>query len=158
MTKEEIQDFTVRVTSANKTEMIVILYDIALTYIKDAVSCLDRENKPQFRIEIGRVRNAIKELMDSVDTSLDLGMRLLQLYIFCSGELTKGYIDYDKDPLYHVMSILKKLRDAYNEKTKLDTSGPVMKNVETVYEGFTYNKSSRMQSVTVADANRGILA
>lgn len=158
MTQENIQNFTFRVTKANKTEMIVILYDIAIVYIKDAIEALMRDDKVQYRIEIGRVRNTLHELMDSVDTSMELGMNFLNLYIFCGNELTKAFIDYDESYLYHVESIFARLAEAYREAAKKDMSGPVMENTENVYEGYTYNRSLTNETYAAGNNNRGILA
>lgn len=158
MTKENIQNFTFRVTKANKTEMIVILYDIAIVYINDAIDALKREDKCQFRLEISRIRDTIRELIESVDTSMELGMNLLNLYIFCGNELTKAFIDYDETYLYHVESIFKKLSDAYREASKKDLSGPVMENAEKVYEGYTYNRSLTNETYSASGNDRGILA
>lgn len=157
MTREKIQDFTLRVSNANKTEMIVILYDIAKTYIKDALEALDNDAKASFRVEVNRVRDTIGELICSVNTSTELGLNLLRLYIFCNGELTKAFMDYDKSPLYHVLSIINKLSEAYEELSKKDTSGPIMEHAEAVYQGFTYNRSLKQENVSGADANRGFL-
>ena len=40
MTKECRQQFTLRITQANKTELIVILYEMILTYLDDAERAL----------------------------------------------------------------------------------------------------------------------
>ena len=158
MTNDKIQNFTMRVSQANRTEMVTILYDIGQTYIEDAVNSLKNDNKTQFRVEVGRVRNTLKELMNSVDTSQQLGQNLLELYIFCSSELTKAFIYYSATELYHVGSIFKKLGDAYREAAKKDLSGPVMANAQKVYDGITYNRNLTMDSMQTADAKRGIYA
>lgn len=38
MTKEMKQIFTRRITQANRTQLVVILYDMILTYLKDAAT------------------------------------------------------------------------------------------------------------------------
>ena len=38
MTREMKQIFTRRITQANRTQLIVILYDMTLTYLKDAAA------------------------------------------------------------------------------------------------------------------------
>lgn len=38
MTKEMKQIFTRRITHANRTQLVVILYDMILTYLKDAAA------------------------------------------------------------------------------------------------------------------------
>ena len=42
MTDEKKQQFLLRISQANKTEMIVILYEMFLIYLKDAEEALDK--------------------------------------------------------------------------------------------------------------------
>ncbi len=158
MTKEKIQDFTIRVTTANKTEMIVILYDIAITYLQDAIDALSEGNNSEYRKELGRARNTLRELQNSVDTSIDLGMTLLKIYVYANKELTKAYMDYDEARIFHVMAMFIGLRDAYMEAGKVDKSGPVMDNVETICSGYTYNRYLMKETVSTGEYNRGLLA
>ena len=158
MTKEQIQAFTLRVSSANKTEMIVILYDIAITYLNDSVSAKESDNKSLFRAELNRAKSTVTELMNSVDTSTDLGLTLLKLYVYCNKELTKAYIDLDDAPARHIIQILSSLKSAYEEVSKKDNSGAVMKNVEIVYGNLTYNKNLMSEILTDRAQSRGFLA
>ncbi|MCR5309941.1 MAG: flagellar protein FliS [Lachnospiraceae bacterium] len=158
MNKDMIREFTMRVSSANKTEMVVILYDIAITYIGDAKKALAKGDKPTFRLEVGHIRNTVKELMDSVNTSTDIGLNLMRLYVFCNGELTRAFLDYSEEPLNHVYNTLSKLREGYAEVSRQDTSGPVMVNTERVYSGLTYNKKRLNEYMSSSEGNRGILA
>ncbi|MBO4679523.1 MAG: flagellar protein FliS [Lachnospiraceae bacterium] len=158
MTKEQIQAFTFRVSSANKTEMIVILYDIAITYLNDSVSAKENDNKTLFRAELNRTKSTVQELMNSVDTSTELGLTLLKLYVYCNRELTKAYLDFDDAPARHVISILSRLREAYEVVSKKDKSESVMKNVEIVYGNLTYNKNLMNEILTDRAQSRGYLA
>ncbi len=158
MTRDKIQEFTLRISGANKTAMIVILYDIALTYAEDAVKEAENGDRKAFRTEIERLRNTIRELMDSVNTSADMGMNILQLYIFCNRELTKAYLDCDREPVEHVVSILTKLREAYEEVSRHDTTGPIMENTEKIYSGLTYDRNKGLTDVSGRDQSRGYLA
>lgn len=72
MTNELIKDFTYRVTQANKTEMIAVLYDIGVVYLKDSLSSLEKGDKEGFRTELTRARNTVRELIASVNTSVEL--------------------------------------------------------------------------------------
>ena len=158
MTKETIQSFTYRITTANKTEMIAILYDIGRAYIKDASECLDASDKAGFRTNVNCVRNTVKELMASVNTSEELGRTFLSLYIFCNKQLTKAFLDYDKEALNVVDDMFKELGEVYHQISGLDKSKPVMNNAETVYSGLTYNRSLSPESMTSGSSNRGFLA
>lgn len=157
MTKEKINEFTLKISNANKTEMIAILYDIAITYINDAIKALDDKDFKGFRNEIDKARRTIRELMDSVDTSVDLGLSLLKLYVYAQRELTKAYLNYEEGPLLSVMSMFSRLEESYLVAGKKDFSGPVMEHTEAVYNGFTYNKNLMGESVIGNYSNRGFL-
>lgn len=157
MTTEKKQAFTYRISKANRTEMIAILYDMAAEYIENALSEIDN-NPMEFRLNLSRARDVLGELKASVNTQNELGMQLLELYIFYSKQLSKAYALYEKQPAEHVLKMLKSLSEAYAELAKNDTSGPVMGNTETVYSGLTYNKYLTADNVSDASGNRGYLA
>lgn len=157
MTKDRIQAFTRRIVNANKTEMIVILYDIGLYYIDEAVEFLKNDDKASFRNSIDKERAVLRELMGSVDPSNEIGKNILSLYIFAKKELTAAYINLNSEPLKAVENIFKGLRDAYDKISSLDTSGVIMQHTENVYAGLTYGRNSLKEQVAGTDLNRGYL-
>lgn len=90
MTKECKQQFTLRITQANKTELIVILYEMLLAYTQDAKISLQEGNTEAFRDNIRKADNCLTELTESLDLSYEIGRRLLSLYMFCKKELLKA--------------------------------------------------------------------
>lgn len=158
MTRQEIQDFTLRITHANSTQMIVILYDIILTYTKDCRKCLEDGDIKAFRIEITNLRNAFKELMDSVDTSIDLGLNLIKLYVFCTQQITKADTNSDPSYLENVEHVIAGLKESYNEIAPLDKSEAIMGNTEKVYAGLTYNPYGQSENMVENSTSRGYLA
>ena len=56
-------------------------------------------------------------------------------------------------------SIFQHLKDGYEGIVSQDDSNPVMENVQKIYAGLTYGKSSLYEiSVDVKDGKRGIYA
>lgn len=49
MTREMKQIFTRRITQANSTQLVVILYDMILTYLKDAADAYDIGCEEEFK-------------------------------------------------------------------------------------------------------------
>ncbi|MCQ2519864.1 MAG: flagellar protein FliS [Lachnospiraceae bacterium] len=158
MTKEKIQDFTLRISKANKTEMIAILYDMGIQYLSDALDALNAGEKEAFRVNVNRAKSVNKELMASVNVSKDLGLEFISLYVFCNKELTKAFLDYDSEIIERIIKVYTNLSEAYNTVSKNDTSGSVMGNSEKVYSGLTYNKSLLNNLVTDVSSSRGFLA
>ncbi len=157
MTKDRIQAFTRRIVNANKTEMIVILYDIGLYYIDEAGEFLKNGERISFRNSIDKERAVLRELMGSVNTSNEIGQNILSLYIFAKKELTKAYIQLDAEPLKAVKNIFSGLREAYDKISSLDTSEAIMQHTENVYAGLTYGRNSLKEQVAGTDLNRGYL-
>ena len=158
MTREHKQQFTLRITQANKTELIVILYEIVLGYMEDAEVALEADNITEFREALRKVRSCFGELIASLNLDYELAARLLSLYLYCNRELTKADVRKEKEPLMHIRSVISKLLEAYRELAGQDTSGPVMQNSQTVYAGLTYGKNSLSENLADQGANRGFRA
>lgn len=158
MTREHKQQFTLRITQANKTELIVILYEIVLGYMEDAEVALDAGNITEFREALRKVRSCFGELIASLNLDYELAARLLSLYLYCNRELIKADARKEKEPLMHIRSVVSKLLEAYRELAGQDTSGPVMQNSQTVYAGLTYGKNSLSENLADQGANRGFRA
>lgn len=157
MTQELKREFTLRISQANRTELTVIVYEMLLTYIEDALTAFQEEDKKEFRRCVSRARNCLKQLLSTLNFEYELAGNLMQLYIFANKELTLADIKYVKQPLETVRSIVTKLKDAYKEISKLDSSEPVMDNAQTVYAGLTYGKNSLNENLSGHTANRGFL-
>ena len=155
MTKELKQEYTLRITQANKTQLITILYDMTLLYLAEAKEALEEDRKKDFKMAIRKIQGCIGELVDSLHTEYDLAKQLFQLYRYIYRELAKANAHYSQENLDHVVFVIEKLRDAYAQIEGLDTSGPVMGNTQTIYAGLTYGRSDLNESIAGAESNRG---
>lgn len=150
------QQFTLRITQANKTELCVILYEMFITYTEDAMkNNADGETK-DFRVNIQRARGCLKELMGSLNFEYEPAPTLLKLYIYISKLLVNADIHNETEPLKEANKIMQKLHDAFATVSKEDTSGPVMGNTQTVYAGLTYGRNDLNVNLDGGN-NRGYL-
>lgn len=155
MTKELKQEFTLRITQANKTQLITILYEMVLLYLKEAEEALDVQDKRAYKDAIRKIRDCMNELMMSLHLEYDLARNLLQLYQFISRELVQASIHYEKENLQHIRNIIRQLHKAYKQIEGQDASGPVMGNTQTVYAGLTYSRNTLNESINDPAGNRG---
>ena len=155
MTTELKQEYTLRITQANKTQLITILYEMVLLYIDEAENALDAGNKMEFRSAIRKIRGCMDELMESLNFEYELAQNLLQLYIYVSRELVKASSHCEKENLEHVRLVIGQLHKAYEQIQNLDTSGPVMGNTQAVYAGLTYGRNTLTENIADPGANRG---
>ena len=155
MTKELKQEYTLRITQANKTQLITILYDITLTYLTEAKEALAGDQKEDFKTAIRKIQSCIGELVDSLDMEYDLARQMFQLYRYVYRELAKASVHYSQENLDHVGSVIEKLREAYAQIEGQDTSDPVMGNTQTVYAGLTYGRSELNENLASPEETRG---
>ena len=56
MTAEQIKEYTLKITRANKSELIVVIYDMAIDYVDDALRALENGDKNQYRKNVKQAR------------------------------------------------------------------------------------------------------
>lgn len=155
MTKELKQEYTLKITQANKTQLITILYEMILIYIEDAKSVYDKDDRMMFRESIRKARGCVYELLESLNFEYELAMNFLQLYLYINRELARADVRYITEPLTNIEKVIKGLHGAYEQLGDMDASGPVMENAQTVYAGLTYGKNSLNENLADQGANRG---
>ncbi len=148
MTTEKKQEFTLRITQANKTQLITILYEMVLAYIDDAKAALSDDNKAEYKASIRKIRGCMNELTSSLHLEYELAQSLLQLYLYINRELVKASLHYEISNLNNVVNVIEPLRKAYEQIEGEDASGPVMENSATVFLGLTYGRNNLIQSIS----------
>ena len=157
MTDEKKKEYTRRISQANKSGLVVILYELFFEYTNEAEQLFSQNDKKGFSKAIFRAHDCLNELIASLNMEMELAGNLLQIYMFISGQL--GYANGKKDaaPLKDVNRLMKKLYETYKKDSENDTSLPVMQSAQVVYAGLTYGKDDINESY-MKDGNRGFLA
>ncbi|MBR1693191.1 MAG: flagellar protein FliS [Lachnospiraceae bacterium] len=158
MTDELKKEYTLRISQANKTTLIVILYEMLLIYVDEAKKALAEDEEKRFQEEIRKARGCLKELMNSLNFDYALAGNLLSLYVYVSKELVDASLHKKAEPLEHVIGVIGELYTAYVQLAEQDTSPPVMGNSQTVYAGLTYGRSQLTESMADQGASRGFWA
>jgi flagellar protein FliS len=158
MTQEKKQEFTLKITQANKTQLITILYEMVIEYLNDAIDAIGIGRKEEAEKSLGYAQNCIDELLRSLDLRYELARNLHPLYIFFKKELMLAGVTYSSHKIWRVEQNFKTLKEAYEELEKYDTSSPMMGNTQKVYAGLTYRRHSLNEGMAMASANRGYMA
>lgn len=159
MEKSKLQEFAARVTQANRSELVVVIYEAVLASIAEGKRCLTEDQVEEVRLEISRARSVITELMGSLDMQYGISHYLRQLYIFAYHELCHGIAMRQPELFDHASDIFEKLLPSFQEVAKQDDSEAVMQNVQTIYAGLTYGRGTLNETVGVeVDTNRGFQA
>lgn len=155
MTKENKQMFTRRITQANRTQLVVILYEMFLVYLEDAQKADAIEDSSEFVRNLELARECISEMRRSLNFEYDLSKNLFAIYCFADKELASDIFGKKTDNLDALKAIFIKLHDAYATISEQDETGPLMDNIQDVYAGFTYGKEDVNENLVNYDTERG---
>lgn len=155
MTKELKQEYTLKITQANKTQLITILYEMLLIYTGEAADAHAGGDREGFRECIRKARGCVNELSASLHLEYGLAVNFLQLYQYVNRELARAEVRFAAEPLEHVEKVIRQLHGAYEKLGEMDTSGPVMSNVQSVYAGLTYGKNNLTENLADQGIDRG---
>ena len=169
MKKEDKQRFTFRITQANSTELVVILYEMLLCYLEDASIAaqsdkIDDSNEDSpirsadpFHEAVRKARGCLNELINSLNLNYEPAPALMQLYMFCVRRLALSEARRDSKLLDEIRRVIEPLRDAYQKIAGQNSAGPVMNNPQTVYAGLTYGRNTLTENMADQGTNRGML-
>ena len=158
MTLEKKQEFTLKISEANKTQMITIIYEMVMYYLDEAIENIGIGKKEDAQKSLLHAQNCIDELIHSLNMEYELARNLFQIYIFSKKELVVASATYSINRIWRVLKNFKNLHEAYAAMEKEDTSGSIMGNTQKVYAGLTYGRYSLNEDVSAASYNRGIMA
>lgn len=157
MKKEKKQEFTLRIAQANKTQMVVILYDMVLVYLQDSLEAYDKKDYKEYKWNIEHAKECIDELLNSLHMEYEIAGILKGLYFFYKRELTTAAVQQKKEKVLPVMQMLQELKESYEQVSAQDTSAPIMENAQAVYAGLTYGKTSLYVDLSDQGTHRGFL-
>lgn len=145
------KDFTLRIAQANRSQLTVIIYEICLSYLKEAIAGTDRAEN------IARARACVDELKGSLNFEYELSAQLLHLYIHVNKLLATAAAGGRTEPLKEAEAVLNKLHDAFGKVSESDDSPQLVHNAQEVYAGYTYGKNDVNVNVG-GNEKRGFLA
>lgn len=154
MNQDRIDHYSFRVTQANKSQLVVIVYDILLEDLMVAEEQYEKGDIESFLATIKHAQKFVKELMRTLDCKYEIGLDLMTLYLYINKMLIQAMIQRKIEPINGLHEVVMKLRTAFETISRTDHSGAVMQNTEQVYAGLTYNKHDL--SEMYVDANRQI--
>ena len=108
MTNQEINVFSRKITNASKSQLVVIMYEVAIKYIDDGIEALKNNEVDNYRLNLKRSKAVINELISVLDMTQKISLELRRLYIFMVGVLVKADIRMETEELLRVREMLKK--------------------------------------------------
>lgn len=156
MTDEKKKEYTLRITNANRSQLVVILYEMLEEYIQEAME--HTEERSVFRQTLRKAKGCVRELIGSLNRQYEVAENLYELYRYVHRELIAAETQNKKEPLINCLTVISGLHEAYAKVSSQDTSEALLANTQTVYAGLTYGRDDINESLSDEGINRGFRA
>ena len=150
MEKEQILDFTRRISQSNRSGLTVINYEIIFAYLDDAKKAYQEEKWEEFKVALRKAQ--------TLDFSYDISRNLYRIYVFCKDSLAAAMYKRSLTEIENAEKMLRKLYQSFCKVAETDSSAPMMKNTQQVYAGYTYGKGDLVENCQELDKSRGFFA
>jgi flagellar protein FliS len=142
MDSETKKTYTARISQANKSQLVVIIYELILDSLASAVTAFQEEKKEEAVAELKKAQGFLQEMRGSLDFRYSVSGNLASLYRYINEQLVHSMVRQKNVNLDSCERVIRGLMSSFEEVAKQDDSGPVMDNVQQVYAGLTYGKGS----------------
>ena len=159
METARLSEYTARITQANRSELVVVIYDVILDSMREGLESFANDDKEGFVEKIRYGQKFLLELMNTLDFKYDISKELLRLYIFVNKQMINSCIKMDATLIDSAIDVMEKLKAGFVGVAAEDKSEPVMQNVQPIYAGLTYGKGTLNEiSYGVDVSSRGFKA
>lgn len=147
-----------QVANATRGQLLKITYDLLLESLDNIKKYGKEKSEKEYGVEIGRSRQILQELIDTLDFKQEIAQDLLRLYVYINGLLIKSLMVYDESLIDESKMLINQLLEGWDGAIANDSvSLKVMNNAQQLYAGLTYGKNDLNESV-LDDENRGFKA
>ncbi|MDD7350179.1 MAG: flagellar protein FliS [Clostridiales bacterium] len=147
--KEKLNAYAARVSQANRSELVVIIFEAFIDSVKEGDARMREGDMPACRLEMERARGFLTELMGSLDFQYEISYYLRRLYVYAYHEICQGMALRDSERFSHANQVMEALLPAFRQVAEQDNSETVMKNVQQIYAGLTYGRGSLHETIGV---------
>lgn len=103
------------VTTANRGQLLLMLYEGAINNVKKATLAIDKKDIPLKGQMIGKAHDIINELLNTLNFEVggEIARDLERLYNFMTEQLIKANMENSKESLESVQRLLETLLDGW---------------------------------------------
>lgn len=159
MDSKKKQEYTLRITQANRSELVIIVYELFLEYTHEAYTYHLDNKMVEFEESVQRTQKFVLELMETLDFGYSVSKDLYALYIYINKLLIRAIMKHEVKPLEEAESLMETLLVGFRKVNEADTSGAVMVNTQSLYAGLTYGRDNLTEICNDKNIqNRGFMA
>ncbi len=156
MKKEMVKEFQTRIVGANRSELLIINYEMLIVELEAAKESLLDEQEVVFEKSMINAHKILRELTSGLDFSYDIANELMSIYIYVNKKLIDTSMNKNEESLEEALHLLNVLLEGWRQ-TYTDVDEPVVNNGQKVFAGLTYGKHNLNEMVD-SQPNRGFKA
>ncbi len=154
MDQDKTKAYISKITQANRSELVVVIFELMLDSISLARNAFAEEDLELAEKELKRAQGFLQEMRGSLDFQYEISANLASLYRYVNEQFVKSIVRRRDVNLESCERVLKGLMESFQEVAKQDNSEPVMKNTQQVYAGLTYGKGT-LNEIAIDVNDRG---
>lgn len=140
MDKEQIREYTARISQANKSELVNIVYELFIYSMDMAGQAFDSDDKEMAVKYLKKAQECVCELKRNLNFNYEVSYNLASLYRYIHEQIIASITRRAPVNFDEINKIMETLQSAFKEVSKQDTSSAVMQNTQKIYAGLTYGK------------------
>ena len=147
--------YTARIAQASPTELVVVSYELIISYMEKAKADYENKEKQEFVKSLKGAQAILTHMIDSLNFDFEISYNLFSLYLYINRNITSAICKLDIMALKNSISVLNRLKTGYEGIVDTDKTGSVMSNSEQIYAGLTYGKDKLNEHKLSSSDNRG---
>ena len=154
MDQDHVAVFTRRITTGNKSEIIVVLFDMIQVDLDDALNGMKGNDQEE---ALRHASEVLEHLQEALDFNYDISKDLYSLYDYAKRCIAKSMYSGRDEGILEAKKVIDPLAEAFREVAENDNSAPLMENAQKIAAGLTYGRTDVNEAVQ-GGSNRGFLA
>lgn len=115
------------VLSANRGDLLLLLYDGCIKQLKLARIFIDEEAVEDANNALIKAQSIISELMNGLDMQFEVAAQLMELYSFFHSQLIRANIHKDATLVEPILEMMVELRDTWQQAIQMQKAAAPMR-------------------------------
>lgn len=146
MTEEQMNVYKMRITQAGIGEMTLIMLDMEMQWIEEALEAYDKQDMEEFIKCVDKAQSVQMELMNVLNMKNQVAVDVYSVFAFINKVLIRSKIKREPVDLERCKKLLERYHKSFEAVAKTDKEGPVMEQSEKVYAGLTYGSGGLVEN------------
>lgn len=110
------------VNTASGPQLTLMLYNGCIRFINQGIKALEKGKHEEKNTNLQKAQDIIRELMITLDPTVDITKQLMPLYEYIHHRLQEGNIKNDVEAATEALELITDFRDTWKEAMKLEAN------------------------------------